>query len=107
MTEGNSAARGIGLLKHVEHCWDPVFFVRHVQAATRRICTRLVRRGAPDFYPSADTSWRFWGLYVHVCKVETLREAYELAEENDGVVPIVNPIRWQLIENRAMLLLDV
>jgi hypothetical protein len=22
-------------------------------------------------------------------------------------VPIVNPIRWQLIENRAMLLLDV
>src|ERR1700722_17953559 len=27
----------------------------------------------------ADTSWRFWGLYVHVCKMETLREAYELA----------------------------
>jgi hypothetical protein len=24
-----------------------------------------------------------------------------------AVVPIVNPIRWQLIENRAMLLLDV
>jgi hypothetical protein len=23
-----------------------------------------------------------------------------------AVVPIVNPIRWQLIENRAMLLLD-
>ena len=23
------------------------------------------------------------------------------------LVPIVNPIRWQLIENRAMLLLDV
>jgi hypothetical protein len=21
---------------------------------------------------------RFWGLYVHVCKMETLREAYEL-----------------------------
>jgi hypothetical protein len=32
----------------------------------------------------ADKSWRFWGLYVHVCKMETLREAYELAEENDG-----------------------
>jgi RNA-directed DNA polymerase len=24
----------------------------------------------------AETSWRFWGLYVHVCKMETLREAY-------------------------------
>ena len=22
----------------------------------------------------AEPSWRFWGLYVHVCKVETLRE---------------------------------
>jgi hypothetical protein len=22
-----------------------------------------------------DTSWRFWGLYVHVCKMETLRAA--------------------------------
>jgi hypothetical protein len=26
---------------------------------------------------------------------------------HEGAVPIVNPIRWQLIENRAMLLLDV
>ena len=24
----------------------------------------------------AEPSWRFWGLYVHVCKRETLREAY-------------------------------
>ncbi len=24
----------------------------------------------------AEPSWRFWGLYVHVCKMETLREAY-------------------------------
>lgn len=28
-------------------------------------------------------------------------------EAENAVVPIVNPIRWQLIENRAMLLLDV
>jgi RNA-directed DNA polymerase len=28
----------------------------------------------------AETSWRFWGLYVHVCKQETLREAYQLAK---------------------------
>src|SRR6201981_2415949 len=32
----------------------------------------------------AETSWRFWGLYVHVCKMETLREAYALAKKNDG-----------------------
>ncbi len=24
----------------------------------------------------AEPSWRFWGLYVHVCKRETLSEAY-------------------------------
>jgi RNA-directed DNA polymerase len=24
----------------------------------------------------AEPSWRFWGLYVHVCKMETLWEAY-------------------------------
>ena len=29
-----------------------------------------------------ETTWRFWGLYVHVCKMETLSEAYELAKNN-------------------------
>ena len=24
----------------------------------------------------AEPSWRFWGLYVHVCKRETLLDAY-------------------------------
>ena len=32
----------------------------------------------------AETSWKFWGLYVQVCKLETLREAYALAKKNDG-----------------------
>jgi len=32
----------------------------------------------------AEPSWRFWGLYGHVCKHETLRAAYELAKHNDG-----------------------
>jgi len=32
----------------------------------------------------AEPSWRFWGLYVHVCKQETLYEAYCLANENNG-----------------------
>src|SRR5215469_7008766 len=25
-----------------------------------------------------EPAWRFWGLYVHVCKLEVLREAYRL-----------------------------
>lgn len=32
----------------------------------------------------AEPSWRFWGLYVHVCKMETLRTAYDMAKTNDG-----------------------
>ena len=32
----------------------------------------------------AEPSWRFWGLYVHVCKTETLYEAYRLAKRNNG-----------------------
>src|SRR5208337_1199684 len=32
----------------------------------------------------AEPSWRFWGLYVHVCKMGTLREAYQMARSNDG-----------------------
>lgn len=31
-----------------------------------------------------EPSWRFWGLFVHVCKMETLYEAYRLAKENAG-----------------------
>jgi len=32
----------------------------------------------------ADTQWRFWGLFVHVAKLETLRAAYDLAKRKDG-----------------------
>ena len=32
----------------------------------------------------AQPTWRFWGLYVHVCKMETLQEAYQMAKSNDG-----------------------
>ena len=36
----------------------------------------------------ADQEWRFWGLYVHVCKPETLREAYTMARGNGGAAGI-------------------
>ena len=32
----------------------------------------------------AEPGWRFWGLYVHVCKRETLQEAYRMAKANNG-----------------------
>ena len=32
----------------------------------------------------AEPEWRFWGLYVHVCKRETLQEAYRMAKANNG-----------------------
>src|SRR3954467_11144056 len=37
-----------------------------------------------SIYVKAEPSWRFWGLYVHVCKMETLRAAYARAKQNDG-----------------------
>lgn len=32
----------------------------------------------------AEPSHRFWGLYVHVCKFETLEEGYKLIKANGG-----------------------
>jgi len=32
----------------------------------------------------AEPAWRFWGLYVHICKMETLHAAYAMAKQNDG-----------------------
>ena len=36
----------------------------------------------------SDTAWRFWGLYVHVCKPEVLKEAYRLNRQNAGAAGI-------------------
>src|SRR6516225_347961 len=45
----------------------------------------------------AEPTWRFWGLYGHVCKRETLWEAYQLAKENDGA-PGIDGVTFQAIE---------
>jgi RNA-directed DNA polymerase len=42
----------------------------------------------------AEATWRFWRLYVHVCKRETLQEAYRMAKNNDGA-PGVDGSRWK------------
>ena len=45
----------------------------------------------------AEPSWRFWGLYVHVCKRETLDEAYWLAKKNNGA-PGSDGVTFEAIE---------
>ena len=44
-----------------------------------------------------EPTWRFWGLYVHVCKRETLQEAYLLAKANDGA-PGVDGVTFAAVE---------
>jgi RNA-directed DNA polymerase len=48
----------------------------------------------------AEAAWRFWGLYVHVCKMETLQEAYEMAKSNNGA-PGVDGVTFEAIEENG------
>ncbi len=45
----------------------------------------------------AEPAWRFWGLFVHVCKPETLREAYKMAKRNGGA-PGIDGVTFADIE---------
>ena len=45
----------------------------------------------------AESTWRFWGLYVHVCKMETLHEAYQMAKSNNGA-PGIDGVTFEAIE---------
>jgi RNA-directed DNA polymerase len=45
----------------------------------------------------AESAWRFWGPYVHVCKTETLQEAYLMAKSNDGA-PGIDGVTFESIE---------
>ena len=49
----------------------------------------------------ADKTWRFWGLYVHVCKMETLKWAYRDAKENDGA-PGIDGVTFEDIEKSGL-----
>jgi RNA-directed DNA polymerase len=49
----------------------------------------------------AEPSWRFWGLYVHVCKMETLLIAYEMAKKNDGA-PGIDGVTFEDIEAQGV-----
>jgi RNA-directed DNA polymerase len=45
----------------------------------------------------AEPTWRFWGLYIHICKMETLREAYQMAKSNNGA-PGIDGVTFAAIE---------
>ncbi len=53
------------------------------------------------FKAKAEETWRFWGLYVHVCKQETLCEAYRLAKSNGGA-PGIDGITFEAIEESGV-----
>jgi RNA-directed DNA polymerase len=60
---------------------------RDLQDLRRKIYTKA----------KAEKAWRFWGLYVHVCKMPTLREAYLLAKKNNGA-PGIDGVPFEAIE---------
>jgi RNA-directed DNA polymerase len=45
----------------------------------------------------AEKTKRFWGLYVHVAKLETLRAAYEIAKKHNGA-PGIDGVTFAAIE---------
>ena len=54
-------------------------------------------RGRLNVKAKADKQWRFWGLYVHVAKLETLKAAYDLAKRNNGA-PGIDGVTFEAIE---------
>ncbi len=49
----------------------------------------------------SDKTWRFWGLYVHVCKMETLQVAYKDVKENNGA-PGIDGVTFEDIEKAGV-----
>lgn len=48
-----------------------------------------------------DKGHRFWGLYVHTVKMDTLREAYRLAKRNNGA-PGIDGMTFEAIEQAGV-----
>jgi len=56
----------------------------------------------------SDKAHRFWGIFVHVAKIETLREAYRIAKGNGGA-PGIDGLTFDAIDNAGLdqFLLDI
>src|SRR5215469_13121033 len=64
------------------------------------ICLQDLRRSL-YVKAKAEPTWRFWGLYVHICKMETLYEAYQMAKTNDGA-PGIDGVTFEAIEESGV-----
>ncbi len=49
----------------------------------------------------SEKSWRFWGLYVHICKMETLEESYRLCKHNKGSAGI-DGVTFEQVEQEGV-----
>jgi RNA-directed DNA polymerase len=49
----------------------------------------------------AEKDWRFWGLYVHVAKLETLHAAYARAKQDNGA-PGIDGVTFEAIEDAGV-----
>ena len=49
----------------------------------------------------ADKHHRFWGLYVHLCKAETLKESYRRARLNNGA-PGMDGVTFGMVEHSGV-----
>ena len=49
----------------------------------------------------AEKTWRFWGLYAHVCKIGTLRQAYLMAWKNNGA-PGLDGVTFDAIQEQGV-----
>jgi RNA-directed DNA polymerase len=49
----------------------------------------------------AEKTWRFWGLYTHICKKETLQQAYQMAKKNNGA-PGIDGVTFEAIEEQGV-----
>lgn len=47
----------------------------------------------------AEPEWRFWGIHVHVCKMETLEEAYKLTKNG---APGIDGVTFESIETEGL-----
>ena len=49
----------------------------------------------------SDKMHRFWGIFVHITKIETLREAYEISKRNGGS-PGIDGLTFEQIEENSL-----
>ena len=63
----------------------------HLQDLRRRIYRKA----------KSDKTHRFWGIFVHIAKMETLREAYRIAKRNGGA-PGIDGLTFDDIEESSL-----